>query len=40
VNFMCSRVDELARHPRIVDAVQDLLSPDIDMALRCPRLRG
>lgn len=29
LHFMCRWVDELARHPRIVDAVEDLLGPDI-----------
>ena len=29
LHFMCRWVDELACHPRIVDAVEDLLGPDI-----------
>lgn len=29
LHFMCGWVDGLARHPRIVDAVEDLLGPDI-----------
>jgi non-haem Fe2+, alpha-ketoglutarate-dependent halogenase len=29
LHFMCRWVDDLARHPRIVDAVEDLLGPDI-----------
>jgi non-heme Fe2+,alpha-ketoglutarate-dependent halogenase len=29
LHFMCRWMDELARHPRIVDAVEDLLGPDI-----------
>ncbi len=29
LHFMCRWVDELARNPRIVDAVEDLLGPDI-----------
>ena len=29
LHFMCRWMDELARHPRIVDAVEDLIGPDI-----------
>lgn len=29
LHFLCKWVDDLARHPRIVDAVEDLLGPDI-----------
>lgn len=29
LHFMCQWVDRLARHPRIVDAIEDLLGPDI-----------
>jgi ectoine hydroxylase-related dioxygenase (phytanoyl-CoA dioxygenase family) len=29
LHFLCKWVDELARHPRIVDAIEDLLGPDI-----------
>ena len=29
LHFMCRWADEIARHPRIVDVVEDLLGPDI-----------
>jgi hypothetical protein len=29
LHFLCRWVDELARHPAILDAVEDLLGPDI-----------
>lgn len=29
LHFLCKWVDELARHPRIVDAIEDLLGPDL-----------
>lgn len=29
LHFLCKWVDELGRHPRIVDAIEDLLGPDI-----------